>query len=94
MVKADGLASGKGVLICRTKNEVLNFSKKILGAISKLNKISIRRVFERRRVKVISLVVDKNSHKFVGSAQDHKKIGEGETGLNQAAWGNMRQHQF
>ena len=32
VVKADGLASGKGVLICRTKNEVLNFSKKFLGA--------------------------------------------------------------
>ena len=56
MVKADGLASGKGVLICRTKNEVLNFSKKkkknFWGQISKLNKISIRRVFERRRVKL------------------------------------------
>ena len=32
VVKADGLAAGKGVLICRTKNEVLNFSKKFLEA--------------------------------------------------------------
>ena len=33
------------------------------------------------------MVVDKNSHKFVGSAQDHKKIGEGETGLNTGGMG-------
>ena len=33
------------------------------------------------------VVVDKNSHKFVGSAQDHKKIGEGETGLNTGGMG-------
>ena len=87
VVKADGLAAGKGVLICKTKNEVLNFSRKIFGGkFQSSTKLVLEEYLKGEELSYF-VVVDKNSHKFVGSAQDHKKIGEGETGLNTGGMG-------
>ena len=87
VVKADGLAAGKGVLICKTKNEVLNFSRKIFGGkFQSSTKLVLEEYLNGEELSYF-VVVDKNSHKFVGSAQDHKKIGEGETGLNTGGMG-------
>ncbi len=87
VVKADGLAAGKGVLICKTKNEVLNFSKKVFGGkFQSSTKLVLEEYLNGEELSYF-VVVDNNSYKFIGSAQDHKKIGEGETGLNTGGMG-------
>ena len=87
VVKADGLAAGKGVFICKTKKEVYNFSEKIFrGQFKTSNKLVLEEYLQGEEVSYF-LIVDKNSYKYFGSAQDHKKVGENETGLNTGGMG-------
>ena len=87
VVKADGLAAGKGVVICRSKKEVEKFSKKIfLGKFKTSKKLVLEEFLEGDEVSYF-LVVDKKKFSFIGSAQDHKRVGENETGLNTGGMG-------
>ena len=87
VVKADGLAAGKGVSICKTKAEVIKFSNQIFkGKFKTSNKLILEEYLEGEEASYF-LVVDKKSHKFFGTAQDHKRVGEKEKGLNTGGMG-------
>ena len=87
VVKADGLASGKGVVICNTKKEVEKFSRKIfLGEFESSKKLVLEEFLAGEEASYF-LIVDKKYFSFIGSAQDHKRVGEGETGPNTGGMG-------
>jgi phosphoribosylamine--glycine ligase len=87
VVKADGLAAGKGVTICKTKTQILNVSKEIFQGKFKNSKKLILEEFLKGEEASYFLIVDKKGYKFFGSAQDHKRVGENETGLNTGGMG-------
>jgi phosphoribosylamine---glycine ligase len=87
VVKADGLASGKGVVICHSKKEVEKFSNEIfLGKFKSSKKLVLEEFLEGEEVSYF-LIVDKKHYAFIGSAQDHKRVGENETGPNTGGMG-------
>ena len=87
VVKADGLASGKGVAICKSKKEVVRFSDEIFsGKFKSSKKIVFEEFLDGEEVSYF-LIVDKNHFSFIGSAQDHKRVGENETGPNTGGMG-------
>ena len=87
VVKADGLASGKGVTVCHSIEEALNITKEILdGKFKSSNKVVIEQFLNGEELSYF-VIADKNSYKFFGSAQDHKRVGEGDTGLNTGGMG-------
>jgi len=87
VIKADGLASGKGVFICNNKNEALQKCKEInQGKFKSSKKFVIEEFLSGEEVSYFILSDGKN-YKFFGSAQDHKRIGEGDTGPNTGGMG-------
>ena len=87
VVKADGLASGKGVFICHSKKEVKKFSTEIfLGKFKSSKKLVLEEFLEGEEASYF-LIVDKKNFSFIGSAQDHKRVGENETGPNTGGMG-------
>ncbi len=87
VVKADGLAAGKGVTICKTKEELLNVSNAIFQGKFKTSKNLVLEEYLQGEEVSYFLIVDKKSYKFFGSAQDHKKVGENEKGPNTGGMG-------
>ena len=87
VVKADGLAAGKGVTICKNRNQVINVSNEILGGKFKSSKKLILEEFLEGEEASYFLVVDKNSFQFFGSAQDHKRVKEKDLGQNTGGMG-------
>jgi len=87
VIKADGLAAGKGVTICKTKREVLNVSDEIFQGKFKTSKKLVLEEFLEGQEASYFLVVDKKNFKFFGSAQDHKKVGEKDKGPNTGGMG-------
>ena len=87
VVKADGLAAGKGVTICKSVEEAKKKIKEILeGKYKSSKKVVLEEFLEGEELSYFS-IVDKNSYQFFGSAQDHKKVGEGDTGPNTGGMG-------
>ena len=87
VVKADGLAAGKGVVICYSKKEVEKFSEEIfLGKFKTSKKLILEEFIEGEEVSYF-LIVDEKKFSFMGSAQDHKRVGENETGPNTGGMG-------
>ena len=87
VVKADGLASGKGVAICKSIEEAKEKTKEILeGKYKSSKKVILEEFLEGEELSYFS-IVDKNSYQFFGSAQDHKKVGEGDVGPNTGGMG-------
>ena len=87
VVKADGLAAGKGVTICKNKKQILSVSNEIFkGKFKSSKKLVLEEFLEGEEVSYF-LIVDKNNFKFFGSAQDHKKVGIGDTGSNTGGMG-------
>jgi phosphoribosylamine--glycine ligase len=87
VVKADGLASGKGVVICQSKEEVKKFSNEIfLGKFKSSKKLVLEEFLDGEEASYF-LIVDKKKFSFMGSAQDHKRVGENETGPNTGGMG-------
>ncbi|MDR1877805.1 MAG: phosphoribosylamine--glycine ligase [Flavobacteriaceae bacterium] len=89
VIKADGLAAGKGVVICYDKfeaekalDEMLN--QKVFGAAG--NHVVIEEFLEGFETSILSIFNGNEITPFI-SAKDHKKIGEGETGLNTGGMG-------
>ena len=87
VVKADGLAAGKGVTICKTKKEVIKFSEEIFKGKFKSSKKLVIEEFLTGEEASYFLIVDKYNFKFFGSAQDHKKVGEKDLGPNTGGMG-------
>ena len=87
VVKADGLAAGKGVTICKNKEQVINSSIEIFSGKFKSSKKLILEEFLEGEEASYFLIVDKKSFSFIGSAQDHKKAKENEKGLNTGGMG-------
>ena len=91
VLKADGLALGKGVLICETLADAEEGVKTIMqdkkfGSAG--NKMVIEEFMTGREVSVLSFV-DGKIVKIMSSAQDHKRAGDGDTGLNTGGMGNF-----
>ncbi len=87
VVKADGLASGKGVTICKSESEVKKISKEIFNGKFKSSRKLVLEEFLEGEEASYFLIVDKKSFSFIGSAQDHKKVGENEKGPNTGGMG-------
>jgi phosphoribosylamine--glycine ligase len=89
VVKADGLASGKGVLICATKQEAEQavaglFSGKLLGGVE--HSVVIEEFLTGEELSFLLLSDGKHVAALV-PAQDHKRLGEGDTGPNTGGMG-------
>ena len=87
VVKADGLAAGKGVTICKTRQEAKSSASQILGGKFKSSKIVVLEEFLDGEEASYFLIVDRNSFKFFGSAQDHKRAYEKDQGPNTGGMG-------
>ena len=87
VVKADGLAAGKGVSICPSVEEALKNTKEILdGKFKSSKRVVLEEFIEGEEISYFA-IVDKNSYHFFGSAQDHKRVGENDTGPNTGGMG-------
>tara|TARA_B100000029_G_scaffold314215_1_gene306618 strand:+ start:460 stop:1725 length:1266 start_codon:yes stop_codon:yes gene_type:complete len=87
VVKADGLASGKGVFVCNSTDEALKHTKEILdGKFESSKQVILEEFLSGEEISYFT-IVDSNSYKFFGSAQDHKRVGEGDTGPNTGGMG-------
>jgi len=87
VVKADGLAAGKGVTICESIEDALKNTKEILeGKFKSTHQVVLEEFLEGEELSYFS-IVDENSYLFFGSAQDHKKVGEGDVGPNTGGMG-------
>ena len=91
VLKADGLALGKGVLICQTLEEAKEGVKTLMmdkkfGSAG--DEIVIEEFMTGREVSVLSFV-DGNIVKIMSSAQDHKRAKDGDQGLNTGGMGTF-----
>ena len=96
VLKADGLALGKGVLICQDFEEAKEGVKTIMldkkfGTAG--NEMVIEEFMTGREVSVLSFV-DGKTIKTMTSAQDHKRAGDGDTGLNTGGMGTFSPSPF
>lgn len=96
VLKADGLALGKGVLICNTLEEAREGVKEIMldkhfGSAG--NRMVIEEFMTGREVSVLSFV-DGKTIKPMTSAQDHKRAKDGDQGLNTGGMGNFSPSPF
>jgi phosphoribosylamine---glycine ligase len=89
VLKADGLAAGKGVVIAQTHDEAFETFERMLieeqfGKAS--SKVVIEEFLQGIEVSVFALT-DGKEYKIIGHAKDYKRIGEGDTGLNTGGMG-------
>ncbi len=96
VLKADGLALGKGVLICNTLEEAKEGVKTLMldkqfGSAG--DKIVIEEFMTGREVSVLSFV-DGNTIRIMTSAQDHKRALDGDQGLNTGGMGTFSPSPF
>ena len=89
VVKADGLAAGKGVIICENKYEAVQalnsiFKDKAFGSAG--NKVVIEDFLDGQEASFIA-VVSKDKIIPLATSQDHKAVGDGDVGLNTGGMG-------
>ena len=87
VVKADGLAAGKGVTICKNKKEAINISKEIFKGKFKSSKKVVLEEFLEGEEASYFVVADNLNFKFFGTAQDHKRVYEKDKGPNTGGMG-------
>ena len=87
VVKADGLAAGKGVTICKSKDQIYKISKEIFNGKFQSSKKLVLEKFINGEEASYFIIVDRKNYKFFGTAQDHKKVGEKDTGPNTGGMG-------
>lgn len=88
VLKADGLAGGKGVLIPESEEEALAGLEELRSG--SLSGAASRLVIEEFMVgeeASVFAICDGTSYKVIGNAQDHKRVGEGDIGLNTGGMG-------
>ena len=87
VVKADGLAGGKGVSVCNSTEEAVKNTKEILdGKFKSSHQVVLEKFLEGEELSYF-VIVDESSYLSFGSAQDHKRVGEGDTGPNTGGMG-------
>lgn len=96
VLKADGLALGKGVLICNTREEAKEGVKTLMldkqfGSAG--DRIVVEEFMTGREVSVLSFV-DGKTIRIMTSAQDHKRAGDGDQGLNTGGMGTFSPSPF
>lgn len=89
VIKADGLAAGKGVMICETKDSALDildalFTKKVLGIAG--DKIVIEEFMTGEELSILT-ITDGNDFVILPPAQDYKRILDGDLGKNTGGMG-------
>ena len=87
VVKADGLAAGKGVTICSSKKKVLKISEEIFKGKFKSSKKIVLEEFLVGEEASYFVIADKKTFKFFGTAQDHKRVKENDKGPNTGGMG-------
>ena len=87
VVKADGLAAGKGVYICEDTKSAKNAVNEIFnGKFGETNQILIEEFLQGEEMSYFVISDGKTFKKF-NTAQDHKRVGEGDTGKNTGGMG-------
>ena len=87
VVKADGLAAGKGVSICNTEKKILKTSNEIFnGKFLSSKKLVLEEFLEGTELSYF-IIADEKNFSFIGSAQDHKRVGINDTGVNTGGMG-------
>ena len=87
VIKADGLASGKGVYICENKKEGSQAVKEIFeGKFGKAEKVLIEEFLNGEEMSYF-IISDGKSYKKFQTAQDHKRVFEGDKGKNTGGMG-------
>ena len=87
VVKADGLAAGKGVYICKNENETSTAIKEIFGGRFGKAKCVLIEEFLSGEEMSYFIISDGLDYKFFQTAQDHKRVGENDTGKNTGGMG-------
>ena len=87
VVKADGLAAGKGVYICETKKQSKQAVDEIFGGkFGKTDKVLFEEFLNGEEMSFF-IISDGENYKKFGTAQDHKRVLEGDKGLNTGGMG-------
>jgi len=87
VIKADGLAAGKGVYICNTNSEALTAVNEIFdGRFGKADCVLIEEFLKGEEMSYF-IITDGKTFKPFQTAQDHKRVGEGDTGKNTGGMG-------
>ena len=95
VLKADGLAAGKGVLICHSIEEAKSEFRQMLNG--KFGEASTRVVIEEFMDGIefsVFVLTDGKNYKILPTAKDYKRIGEGDTGLNTGGMGAVSPPSF
>lgn len=88
VLKADGLAAGKGVIITSDRQEAIESFNSMLDGLfgSAGSKVVIEQFLEGHEFSMFALTDGKN-HKLLPEAKDYKRVGEGDTGPNTGGMG-------
>ncbi|MDC0046606.1 phosphoribosylamine--glycine ligase [Candidatus Pelagibacter sp.] len=87
VIKADGLASGKGVYICNNKNDAIGAIQEIFnGKFGIAKKILIEEFLDGEEMSFF-IISDGETYYPFGTAQDHKRVYEGDKGKNTGGMG-------
>ena len=87
VVKADGLAAGKGVYICKNQDDAKIAVEEIFGGrFGKADCVLIEEFLNGEEMSYF-IISDGETHKFFQTAQDHKRVGENDTGKNTGGMG-------
>ncbi|SMG47320.1 phosphoribosylamine--glycine ligase [Sphingobacterium psychroaquaticum] len=91
VLKADGLAAGKGVLICETLEDAKAELKAMIddAKFGEASSVVVIEEFLKGIELSVFVLTDGNSYKVLPSAKDYKRIGEGDTGLNTGGMGSI-----
>ena len=87
VIKADGLASGKGVYICENKDESIAAVKEIFDGKFGIAKNILIEEFLNGEEMSFFIISDGKTYKSFGTAQDHKRVFEGDKGKNTGGMG-------
>ncbi len=86
VVKADGLAAGKGVIVARDATEAANAIRSLRELGAPARRLLLEELLEGEEVSVIALC-DGERSVLLPTAQDHKRLGDGDTGPNTGGMG-------
>ena len=87
VIKADGLAAGKGVYICEDTESAKNAVDEIFnGKFGKANQVLVEEFLQGEEMSYFVISDGKTFKKF-NTAQDHKRVGEGDKGKNTGGMG-------
>ena len=91
VLKADGLAAGKGVLICETLDDAKAELTAMLAEakFGQASSVVVIEEFLKGIELSVFVLTDGDSYKVLPSAKDYKRIGEGDTGLNTGGMGSI-----